>query len=53
LHYSVSEAAGALRIKILNKTKKAGAVWVRTLDGDAHAGDDYIAYDDKVIFKNG
>lgn len=30
LHYSVSEAAGALRIKILNHTKRAGVVHVRT-----------------------
>jgi len=37
LHYSVSEAAGALRIKILNHTKRAGVVHVRTVDGDANA----------------
>lgn len=35
LHYSVSEAADKLRIKILNKTKRAGIVHVRTFDGDA------------------
>ena len=35
LHYSVSEAAGALRIKIINKNKKAGRVSVRTVDGEA------------------
>lgn len=53
LHYSVSEAAGALRIKILNKTKKEGKVRVRTEDGDAHAGDDYHAIDEEVVFKKG
>lgn len=35
LHYSVSEAAGALKINILNKSKQACSVWVRTKDGDA------------------
>ena len=41
LHYSVSEAAGALKIKILNKTKQSGTVHVRTVEGDAKPGDDY------------
>ena len=45
LHYSVSEAAGTLRIKILNKTKAAGEVHVKTVDGDAKAGDDFHAID--------
>lgn len=53
LHYSVSEAAGALKIKILNKTKQAGVVHVRTVDGDAKAGDDYTAIDEKISFKSG
>ncbi len=53
LHYSVSEAAGALKIKILNKTKAAGVVHVRTVDGDAKAGDDYTAIDEKISFKSG
>lgn len=53
LHYSVSEAAGALRIKIINKTKKAGEVHVRTVDGDANENEDYVPIDDKVVFKNG
>jgi hypothetical protein len=53
LHYSVSEAAGALRIKILNKTKQPGVVGVRTLDGDALADEDYYAIDEKVEFRSG
>ena len=53
LHYSVSEAAGALKIKILNKTEKAGTVQVRTKDGDAIAEDDYMPIDEKVTFKSG
>lgn len=53
LHYSVSEAAGALRIKILNKTKQAGSIGVRTLDGDALADEDYTAIDEKVDFRSG
>ena len=53
LHYSVSEAAGALRIKILNKTKQAGKVGVRTIDGEAKGNDDYIPIDQIVNFKSG
>jgi len=45
LHYSVSEAAGLLRIKILNKSKAPGTVYVRTVNGDAVAGDDYEPID--------
>ena len=53
LHYSVSEAAGFLKIKILNKTKVAGVVHVRTVDGDAKADDDYKPLDEKITFKSG
>jgi hypothetical protein len=53
LHYSVSEAAGALRIKIINKTKIACSVGVRTKDGEAEAGKDYSAVDDIIHFKSG
>lgn len=53
LHYSVSEAAGALRIKILNKTKIACTVGVRTVDGEACANDDYIPIDEEIKFKSG
>ena len=38
LHYSVSEAAGSIKIKVLNKTKKPGKVRVCIVDGDALAG---------------
>jgi hypothetical protein len=48
LHYSVSEAAGTLRIKILNKTEKAGTAMVRTVDGDAIANDDYVPLDQRI-----
>ena len=53
LHYSVSEAAGALKINILNKTKLEGSVWVRTKDGDAQEELDYKAIDQEVVFKKG
>lgn len=53
LHYSVSEAAGLLRIKILNKSKIAATVHVRTVNGDAVAGDDYEPIDEEVNFKSG
>jgi len=51
LHYSVSEAVGSLRIKIINKTKAAGKIGVRTVDGEACAGDDYIGIDVVIEFK--
>ena len=53
LHYSVSEASGSLKIKILNKTGRPGSVMVRTVDGDAHAGKDYEALDKRVTFAKG
>ena len=53
LHYSVSEAAGALRIKIINKNKEAGEICVRTVDGDAVAEDDYYPIDEPISFKKG
>lgn len=53
LHYSVSEACGSIKIKILNKTKKPGKVRVRTVDGDAEAGKDYDAIDQVLAFTNG
>lgn len=53
LHYSVSEAAGALRIKVLNKSKIACTVGVRTMDGEAAADDDYIPIDEVIHFKSG
>ena len=53
LHYSVSEACGAIKVKVLNKTKKPGKVRVRTVDGDAEAGKDYEAVDKILPFNNG
>ena len=53
LHYSVSEAAGTLKIKVLNKAKTAGELHVRTVDGDAKANDDYIPINEKIVFKSG
>lgn len=53
LHYSVSESAGALRIKILNKQGKACSVAVRTVDGDAKANEDFEPIDEVVNFKSG
>lgn len=42
-----------LKIKVLNKTKQAGVVRVRTVDGDAIAGDDYEKVDKELHFKSG
>jgi len=53
LHYSVSEAAGALKINILNKSKQPGTVWVRTKEGDAQPDLDYKHIDQEVTFKQG
>ena len=53
LHYSVSEAARAIRIKIVNKTKTACKVGVRTKDGEAQADHDYTPIHEIVTFKRG
>lgn len=53
LHYSVSEACGHIKVKVLNKTKKPGKVRVRTVDGDAEAGKDYEAVDKILPFGSG
>lgn len=54
LHYSVSEAAGHIRIKVLNKlSKSACSIGVRTVDGDAVADNDYVAIDKIIQFKSG
>lgn len=53
LHYSVSEAAGTLKIMVLNKSGQAGAVQVNTLDGEARAGEDYEAVNTLLEFKKG
>lgn len=53
LHYSVSEAAGALKVNILNKSKQAGTVWVRTKEGDAQPDLDYKHIDQLVEFNKG
>lgn len=52
LHYSVSEAVGDAKILVLNKTGKAGKVRVRTVEGDAKAGDDFEALDTVIEFKD-
>jgi len=53
LHYSVSEAAGKLRIYIINKKGTACRVRAATMDAEAQAGDDYDAVDEIVEFKSG
>ena len=50
LHYSVSEASGSLKIKILNKSGKPGSVMFRTIDGEAKGGTDYKPLDTRVSF---
>jgi hypothetical protein len=37
----------------LNKKKTAGKVKVKTIDGDALAGEDYEAYENVIEFKQG
>ena len=50
LHYLVSEASEKLTIVVLNKKKAAGKVKVKTIDGDALAGEDYEAYESPKYF---
>lgn len=49
----MSEGAGTLVVKVMNKTKMPGSVRVRTVDGDATAGQDYDAIDQEIKFKQG
>lgn len=51
LHYSVSESSGKLTIIVLNKKRSAGRVRATTIDGDALAGTDYIAFDGVIEFE--
>lgn len=51
LHYSVSEGAGMLRVKITNKTGKEVSIGVRTVDAEATSPKDYIAIDQVIDFK--
>ena len=53
LHYSVSEGAGMLRVKIQNKTGKEQSIGVRTVDAEATSPKDYIAIDQVIEFKSG
>lgn len=53
LHYSVSEGAGYIEIIILNKTRAEGSIGVKTVDGDAIAGDDYESVDEILKFNKG
>lgn len=53
LHYSVSEASGSLKIKILNKTEQAGTVRALTIDAEAKAGEDFEKCDQILTFRQG
>ena len=53
LHYSVSEGAGVLKVKILNKKKKECSVIVKSRDDTATGGEDYVPVDEKVEFTKG
>lgn len=53
MHYSVSEASEKLTIVVLNKRGQAARVLVKTIDGDAIAGEDYGQYNDVLEFKQG
>jgi len=53
LHYSVSEGAGTLVVKVTNKTKMPGTVHVRTINGEAEAGKDFAGVDETINFTKG
>jgi len=50
LHYSVSEGAGVLRVKILNRNGKKKNIGVRTIDAEACSPKDYGAVDEVIEF---
>jgi hypothetical protein len=51
LHYSVSEAIGVVKIKVINKTGDEMTFGVRTVDGTALQGEDFDAIDEKIKFE--
>jgi len=53
LHYTVSEGAGYLMVRVLSKTGRSGTVGVRTKDAEASAPQDYGAIDEVLEFKEG
>ncbi len=53
LHYSVSEGSGYIEIMIINKLKADCSVGVRTVEGDAKGGEDYVDLDQILQFKSG
>ncbi len=53
LHYSVSEGSGYIEILIVNKEMVGGKVGVRTVEGDAKGGEDYVELDTILEFGKG
>jgi len=53
LHYSVSEGAGYLQVRVSCKTGRSGSVGIRTVDAEATAPKDYQAVDEVLEFKEG
>ena len=53
LHYSVSEGAGILRVKVLNRRGKREKIGVRTVDAEASSPKDFEAVDENIDFTNG
>lgn len=51
LHYSVTEGAGTVEIRICKKTQDALEIGVRTADGTATAPDDYHTMDEVLVFQ--
>lgn len=50
MHYSVSEGAGVIKVKILNKSKLACSVRVRSREDTATEDDDYEKVDKVLEF---
>ena len=53
LHHVCSEEVGNLEIYVKNKTCLPGSVRVRTIDGGAGSGDDFLAVDKILEFQMG
>jgi hypothetical protein len=51
LHYSVAEGIGKIEIEILNKRRQTADVLVKTYDGDAVGGDDYVPFNEVISFR--
>ena len=53
LHYNVMESQRVLSIQVENRTGEQSRLGIRTVDGEAVAGTDYVGIDSVIEFESG